>query len=72
MASSVTHTAVSPANSLDMEPSPATKSLPLRPIHEARHTRRRDASIRIFMSASLKAMDWFSMMARPKALRSLA
>jgi len=24
------------------------------------------------MSASLKAIDWFSMMARPKALRSLA
>ncbi len=72
MACSVTQTAVSPAKSFDIDPSPAVKGWPLRPIHAARQTSIREASIRVFMSASLKAMPWFSMMARPKAFRSLA
>ena len=42
------------------------------PIHDARHTSSRAASISIFMSASLNAMPWFSMIDRPNALRSLA
>ncbi len=41
MASSVTRTAVSPAKSLDCEPSAAWKPCPLAPRQDAFHTRRR-------------------------------
>ena len=54
---SVTHTAVSPAFSLDIEPSPCSNGLPLRAPSTRRATRaagpRRS---RVFMSASLNAM----------------
>jgi hypothetical protein len=55
-----------------IEPSPLVNCLPLEPIQHARHTNNLAASMCIFMSASLNAMAWFSMMARPNALRSLA
>ncbi len=38
---------------------------PVRPIQAARQTSSRAASISIFMSASVKAIDWLSMIARP-------
>ena len=55
-----------------IEPSPDSKVLPLRPIHAARHTSRREASVSVFMSASLKAIPWFSMIGRPNCWRSFA
>ena len=72
MARSVAHTATSPALSLLIEPSAAVNGLPVRPIHEARHTSSRAASISIFMSASANAMAWFSMIVRPNCARSFA
>ena len=44
----------------------------MRPIHEARQTSSRAASISIFMSASVNAIAWFSMIVRPNCSRSLA
>ena len=41
------------------------------PIHDARHTSSRAASISVFMSASLNAIAWFSMIGRPNCTRSL-
>jgi hypothetical protein len=72
MASSVTRTAVSPANNFDCDPSAASNGLPLRAIHAAFHTSRRAASTATFMSASLKAIPWFSMIARPNCFRCFA
>ena len=40
-------------------------------IHVARHTSSRAASICVFMSASLNAMAWFSMIGRPNCLALL-
>ena len=61
-----------PALSFDIEPSPLSNGLPVGPIHAARHTSSREASSSVFMSASLKAIDWFSMIGRPNWPRSLA
>ncbi len=44
----------------------------LRPIHEARQTSSRAASISSFMRASVNAIAWFSMILRPNCSRSLA
>ncbi len=44
----------------------------LRPIHAARQTSSRAASISIFMSASVNAIAWFSMIGRPNWTRSFA
>ena len=72
MALSVTATAVSPANSLLMEPSPAVNGIAFLPIQAARQTSRRLASMAVLMSASMKAMPWFSTMGRPNCSRVLA
>ena len=72
MARSVTQTATSPALSLHIEPSALSKGTPLRPIHEARHTSSRAASISSRMRASVKAIAWFSMILRPNCSRSRA
>ena len=71
MARSVTHVAVRPALSLAIEPSAFTKPLFL-PSQAARQMRLREASISVAMSASMNAIDWFMMIGRPKASRSLA
>ncbi len=55
-----------------MEPSPFSNFLPVDAIQAARCTNSRDVPVCIFMSASLKAMAWFSMIARPNCRRSLA
>jgi len=72
MACSVTRTAVSPATSLDIDPSAAVNCWPVRAIHAARQTSSRAASIEVFMSASMNAIAWFSMIGRPNCTRSLA
>src|SRR3954451_5766864 len=72
MASAVTFLQVSEANSLDMEPSAESNDLPLRAIHAARHTSRREASTPVFMSASLNATAWFSTIGLPNCTRVLA
>ena len=64
-------TAVRPAFSFDWLPSALMYS-PLRDSQAARHTSSREASISVIMSASMKAIDWFSMIALPNALRSCA
>jgi hypothetical protein len=43
--------------------------LPWRPIHEARHTSSRAASISSFMSASANAIAWFSTIGLPNWTR---
>src|SRR5690349_21443502 len=48
----VAHIAMSPALSFDIEPWPAVIGTPLRPIHAARQTSRRAASISVATSAS--------------------
>ena len=68
----MTRTAVSPANSLDIEPSAASNVLPWRAIHAARQTSSREASIEVFMSASVKAIAWFSMIGLPNCSRVFA
>ena len=68
----MTRTAVSPALSLLIEPSPFSNFLWFAAIHTARHTSRRDASISVFMSASLNAIAWFSMIGLPNWTRSFA
>ena len=69
MASSVTYTAVSLANSFAIEPSAEVNGLLLRCIQLARHTSILDASIRLFMSANLKATAWNSAILRPNCSR---
>ena len=72
MASSVTRTATSPAFSLDIEPSAASKRLPVRPIHEARQTSSLAASISVAMSASLNAIACCAAIGLPNWVRSRA
>src|SRR5712692_2422617 len=72
MAWSVTFTATSPAFSFAIEPSAFLNSPPLRPSHRARQISARVASISVAMSASMKAIAWFSINARPNCLRSFA
>src|SRR3954451_25314054 len=72
IARSVAQTATSPAFSFDIEPSALLKVWPVRPIHDARQTSSRAASISSFMSASVKAIAWFSMIGLPNWTRSLA
>jgi hypothetical protein len=72
IARSVAHTATSLALSLLIEPSALSNGLPVRPIHDARQTSRRAASISIFMSASANAIAWLSMIGRPNCSRCLA
>ena len=72
IARSVAQRATSPALSLLIEPSAFSNGIALRPIHDARQTSRRAASISSFMSASAKAMAWFSMILRPNCSRSRA
>ncbi len=55
-----------------MEPSAAVNGLPLLAIQEARQTSSRAASIRVRMSAMVKAMPWLSMIGRPNCSRVLA
>lgn len=72
IACAVTHFAVSPAYSLDIEPSAEVNGWLLAAIQEARQTSSREASIRVFMSASVKATPWLSMIGRPNCTRVLA
>ena len=65
-------TATRPALSFDIDPSPASKATPLRPIQAARQTSMRAASISVFMSASVNAIDWLSMIGRPNVSRVFA
>jgi hypothetical protein len=55
-----------------IEPSAFSKRWPALPIHDARQTSRRAASISSFMSASVNAIAWFSMIGLPNWTRSLA
>ena len=73
MARSVVHTATSPAFSFDIEPSAFWNVMSgCLPIHDARQTSRRAASISSFMLASVNAIAWFSMIFLPNCSRSLA
>ncbi|CAM5473598.1 hypothetical protein SBADM41S_08473 [Streptomyces badius] len=55
-----------------MEPWPASNVRSLRAIQAACQISRRTASISVRMSASAKAIDWFSMIGLPNASRSPA
>ena len=72
MACSVTRTAVSPATSLDIDPSAWASGLPCRAIQAARQVSRRAASVAARMSASMKATAWFCPTGRPNCTRVLA
>src|ERR1022692_3693723 len=69
MACSVTRTAVSPATSLDIDPSAPVNGLPCRPIQAARQVSRRAASTEARMSASMNATAWFCPIGRPNWTR---
>src|SRR5580698_10826004 len=69
MACSVTRTAVSPATSLDIDPSARVNGLPCRAIQAARQVSRRAASTEAAMSASMNATPWFCPIGRPNCTR---
>src|ERR1039457_4243114 len=69
MACSVTRTAVSPATSLDIDPSAPVNGLPCRAIQAARQVSRRAASTEARMSASMNATAWFCPIGRPNWTR---
>src|SRR5215472_12763825 len=72
MACSVTRTAVSPANSLDIEPSALANLWPRLAIQAARQVSSLAASTPACMSASMNAIAWFWPIGLPNCTRSVA
>src|SRR6202046_645033 len=69
MACPVARRAVSPATSLDIDPSARVNGLPCRAIQAARQVSRRAASTEAAMSASMNATPWFCPIGRPNWTR---